>query len=136
VFQVRKKFVEVINNRETLDPVCELTKTLQADFDKRYVPTADESGTKLTFKWGASLGQQNRYNTIHHFFFVAAFLDPRDKKLLTRNLITAIDYQLLQHQVQNLMEAEARKQIEGEKGTMTMAMSSPPKHEIKLSSRR
>jgi hypothetical protein len=113
VFQVRKKFVEVINNRETLDPVRELTKTLQADFDKRYVPTADESGTKLTFKWGTSLGQQNQYNTIHHFFFVAAFLDPRVKKLLMKNLMTARDYLLLKHEIQKLVEAGARKQNRG-----------------------
>ncbi len=75
LFQVRNKFLKVINGQGTLAPVHDLTRILLTDFDKRYVPTADDSGTKLSFKWDASLGHWNRYNTIHHFFFVAAFLD-------------------------------------------------------------
>lgn len=111
VFQVRKKFVEVRNNEETLAPVRDLTTKLLTDFDKRYVPSADISGTKLSFKWGASVGHRNRYNTVHHFFFVAAFLNPRVKKMLRKVLMTANDYQLLRHEVRKLLEAEAEKQM-------------------------
>ena len=111
VFQVRKTFLKVTNDQETLAPVRDLTRILLADFDKRYVPTADESGTKLSFKWGASTGARNRYNTIHHFFFVAAFLDPRVKKMLKKLFMTAGDYQLLRREIRKLMEAEAAKQM-------------------------
>ena len=68
VFQVRNKFLEVMNGQETLAPVCDLTRILLAGFDTRYVPNADDGGAKLSFKWGASLGHRNRYNTVHHFF--------------------------------------------------------------------
>ena len=115
VFQVRKNFLKVINNQDTLAPVRDLTRILLADFDKRYVPTADDSGTKLSFKWGASVGARNRYNTVHHFFFVAAFLDPRVKKLLKKLFMTDNDYQLLRREIRKLMEAEAVKQM-GRKG--------------------
>jgi len=111
VFQVRKTFLKVTNNQETLAPVRDLTRILLVDFDKRYIPTADESGTKLSFKWGASVGARNRYNTIHHFFFVAAFLDARVKKMLKKLFMTANDYQLLRREIQKLMEAEATKQM-------------------------
>lgn len=111
VFQVRKKFLEVLNNQETLAPVCDLTRILLADFDKRYVPTADNSGTKLSFKWGASVGARNRYNTIHHFFFVAAFLDPQVKNMLKKRFLTTDNYQLLRREIQKLIEVEAAKQM-------------------------
>ena len=111
VFQVRKTFLKVTNNQEMLAPVRDLTRILLADFDKRYIPTADESGTKLSFKWGASVGARNRYNTVHHFFFVAAFLDPRVKKMLKKLFMTANDYQLLRREIRKLMEAEAAKQM-------------------------
>ena len=111
VFQVRKAFLKVTNNQETVAPVRDLTRILLADFDKCYVPPADESGTKLSFKWGASVGARNGYNTIHHFFFVAAFLDTRVKKMLKKLFMTANDYQLLRREIQKLMEAEAMKQM-------------------------
>ena len=116
VFQVRKKFIEVIQNQETLAPVCDLTRILLADFDKRYVPTADVSGTKLSFKWGTSMGPRKRYNTIHQYFFVAAFLDSRVKKMLRKVLMTADDYELLRREVRKLLEAEAEKQMRMRQG--------------------
>lgn len=114
VFQVRNKFLAVCQSQETMEPVRELCTKLLDDFDKRYVPTSDDSGSKLRFSWGVSIGNRNRYNTIHHFFFVAAFLDPRVKKILRRKMMTHVDYQALKLQVRKLMEAEEKKRREAE----------------------
>jgi len=66
VFQVRRCFLDVMQNIETVAPVKDLTAKLLEHFDKRYVPTSDTSGSKLHFSWGASVGRSNRYNAIHH----------------------------------------------------------------------
>lgn len=39
VFQVRKHFLAVSQNSDTVEPVKALTAKLLDDFDKRYVPT-------------------------------------------------------------------------------------------------
>lgn len=115
VFQVRKHFMAVTQNSETVEPVKALTVKLLDDFDKRYVPTADDGGSKLGFKWGASVGRCNRYNTVHHYFFVAAYLDPRVKSLLKKKFMIKADYKILRQEIRKLMitKETKRRELEG-----------------------
>ena len=66
VYQIRKKYQEVINSAHSLEEVKNLVKILLADFDKRYHP-ADGNG-KLQYSSVASVGFRNGYVTVHHFF--------------------------------------------------------------------
>ena len=115
VFQVRRRFLAVTQNEETVQPVKDLTNKLLDDFDKRYMPTSDASGSKLRFNWGASVGRANRYNTIHHYFFVAAFLDPRVKMMLKKKLMIKADYKVLVREIRKMMIANEtkRRELEG-----------------------
>ena len=115
VFQVRKKFLALMQNSETVEPVKALTTKLVEDFDKRYVPTPDASGSKLGFKWGASVGRCNRYNTVHHYFFVAAYLDPRVKTMLKKKFMIKADYKILRQEIRKLMitKETKRRELEG-----------------------
>ena len=112
VFQVRRRFLAVMHNSETVGPVKDLTVKLLEDFDKRYVPTSDTSGSKLRFSWGASVGRSNRYNTVHHYFFVAAFLDPRVKTMLKKKLMVKADYKALRQEIRKMMIANEKKRRE------------------------
>jgi hypothetical protein len=68
VYQIRKKYQEVINSAHSLEEVKNLVKILLADFDERYHP-ADGNG-KLQYSSVASVGFRNRYVTVHHYFFL------------------------------------------------------------------
>ena len=109
VFQIRKGYQETIDNEHTLEEVEALTKILLADFDRRYHPA---SNGMLGYSNVAVVGFGNRYTTVHHYFFVAAFLDPRTKSLL-REMMTDQDYTQLKSDIVNLMitEASREKQI-------------------------
>ena len=113
VFQIRKGYQSVIDNNETLEEVRALAKILLADFDKRYHPASTNG--KLAYSNVASVGFGNRYTTVHHYFFVAAFLDPRTKPLL-REMMTYQHFSQLKNDVLNIMiaKAEQNKEIQGE----------------------
>ena len=87
IFTIRKSFLQVIASDETVPNVRKLTKILLRDFDQRYHPKA---GGKLSYVSTATVGFGNRYTGIHHYFFKAAFLDPRTHKGL-KNMMTSDD---------------------------------------------
>ena len=62
----------------------------------------------------ASVGFGNRYTTVHHYFFVAAFLDPRTKPLL-KDMMTNQHFTQLKNDVVSMMIAEGarKKEIKG-----------------------
>ena len=102
VYQIRKNYQEVIDDDNTLSVVKALTETLLADFDKRYHTSG---GNKLGYTNVALVGFGNRYTTVHHYFFIAAFLDPRTK-LLLKDMMTDINLQQLEHDIFVLMMTE------------------------------
>ncbi len=87
------------------DGVRALSKVLLDDLDSRFLPNALDS-SKLTFSWGARIGFRKRYTTVHHYFFVAAFLDPRVKTKLSSYMVPE-DYDSLKDMILELMIAEA-----------------------------
>ena len=103
VFKIRKGYQAVIDNDETLDEVRALTKILLADFDKRYNPAFTIG--RLAYSNVASVGFGNRYTTVHHNFFVAAFLDPRTKPPL-KDIMTNQHFTQSKYDIVNMMEAE------------------------------
>jgi hypothetical protein len=74
VYQIRKYYQDLLNNSHSLDRVKALPKHPLTDFDKGYHP-ADGTG-KLHYSSVALIGFGNRYMTVHHYLFFAAFLDP------------------------------------------------------------
>jgi hypothetical protein len=111
VFQIRKGYQAVIDNNETLHQVRALTKILLADFDKRYHPASTIG--RLAYSNVAMVGFGSRYTTVHHYFFVAAFLDPCTKPLL-KDIMTNQHLSQLKKDIVNLMvdEGERKKQIQ------------------------
>lgn len=105
VFHIRRLMNEKIDDKDTDPSVRDLAKALLTDFETRFVPNESDS-SKLTFSWGACIGFRKRYTTVHHYFFVAAFLDPRVKQKL-QTFMTEDDYTKLKKQILLLMIAEA-----------------------------
>ena len=103
VYQIRKKYQEVINSAHSLEEVKNLVKILLADFDECYHP-ADGNG-KLQYSSVASVGFRNRYVTVHHSFFFAAYLDPRTKPLL-KDMMTTVDFGKLKSDIIDHMVTE------------------------------
>ena len=111
VFQIRKGYQAVIDNDETLEQVRALTKILLADFDKRYHP-AYAIG-RLSYSNVVTVGFGNCYTTVHCYFFIAAYLDPRTKPLL-KDIMTNQHLSQLKKDIVDLMvaEGERKKQTE------------------------
>jgi hypothetical protein len=111
VFQIRKGYQAVIDNDKTPHQVRALTQILLADFDKRYHPASIIG--RLAYPNVATVGFGNLYTTVHHYFFVAAFLDPRTKPLL-KDIMTNQHLNQLKKDIVNLMvdEGECKKQIQ------------------------
>ena len=107
-FNIRRTLNDIIENPETNSGVSKLSKVLLDDLDTRFKPNTDDP-SKLSFSWGACIGFRKRYTTVHHYFFVAAFLDPRVKSDLSI-FMTNDDYKALQGHVLRLMVEEAQRQ--------------------------
>ena len=125
-FHIRRTLNEIIDDPETLIGVSKLSKALLHDLDTRFKPNTHDS-SKLSFSWGACIGFRKRYTTVHHYFFVAAFLDPRVKTDLS-TFMTEDDYKSLQGHVLRLMVEEAKRQQSAPAPTAIVAPSttSPP----------
>jgi hypothetical protein len=104
-FHIRRMLKASFDDAHKSDGVRALSKVLLDDLDSRFLPNAIDS-TKFTFSWGACIGFCKRYTTVHHYFFVAAFLDPRVKTKLSSDMVPA-DYNLLKDKILELMIAEA-----------------------------
>lgn len=110
VYNIRRQLNDIAKNQGTSDGVRALAKVLLSDFDARFTPNPLDD-TKLSFSWGVVLGFRKRYTTVHHYFFAAAFLDPRAKTLL-KTFMTAEDWNLLKTNIHNLMVAGEEAGIE------------------------
>ena len=115
VFQIRKAFVTVLECEATLEPVKELTQTLLDDFDTRYHPS-DEEG-KVKYESKARVGHRQRYITVHPYYFIASFLDPRVRGMLSGDdedidyFMSVNDYTKLKSDVLKLMIEEKKKMV-------------------------
>jgi hypothetical protein len=100
VFSIRAHFVDVIDSAHTLESVKRLAKILLNDFDKRYHPTGGAGNEgKVNFTPEPVIGAANhRYTGVHPYFFIAAFLDPRNKKAL-KNMLVPDQYNALQQMI-------------------------------------
>ena len=104
IFSIRAHFVDVIASAHTLESVKRLAKILLEDFDKRYHPP-DGAGNegKVNFTPKPVTGVKNRYTGVHPYFFIAAYLDPRNKKALKNMMVpdqyNALEQMILDHMV-------------------------------------
>lgn len=96
--------VEYISSAHTLESVNRLAKILLEDFDKRYHPR-DGAGSKgkVNFTPKPVTGAGNRYTGVHLYFFIAAYLDPCNKKALKNMMVpeqyNALEQMILDHMV-------------------------------------
>ncbi len=110
VFNIRRQLNDIIDDEEgKTDGVRKLAKALLDDFDVRFTPNKDDNNL-LTFSWGAVVGFRKRYTTVHHYYFAAAFLDPRAKTLL-KTFMTSVDWNSLKARIYDLMVDTAEKQV-------------------------
>ena len=80
VFSICAHFVDVIASAHTLESVKRLAKIMLEDFDKRYRPPGGAGNKgKVNFTPEPVIGAKNCYTGVHPYFFIAAFLDPRNK---------------------------------------------------------
>ncbi|KAL3761407.1 hypothetical protein ACHAWU_007366 [Discostella pseudostelligera] len=111
VFNIRRQLNDIVEDEEgTMDGVRKLAKALLDNFDIRYTPNKDDKNL-LTFSWGAVVGFRKRYTTVHHYYFAAAFLDPRAKTLL-KTFMTPVDWDLLKERIFDLMVNAAEKAVD------------------------
>ena len=96
VFIICAHFVDIIASPHTLESVKRLAKILLEDFDKRYHPPDDGTGNEGTnnFTPEPVTGAGNHYTGVHPYFFIAAYLDPRNKKAL-KNMMVPDQYNAL-----------------------------------------
>ncbi len=103
VFSIRAHFVDVIDSAHTLESVKRLAKILLNDFDQRYHPPGGAGNEgKVNFTPEPVIGIANRYTGVHPYFFIAAFLDPRNKKAL-KNMLVPNQYNALQQMILDRM---------------------------------
>jgi hypothetical protein len=102
VFNIRRQLNDIVEDEEvTTEGVRKLAKALLDDFDIRFRPNKDDNNL-LTYSWGAVIGFRKRYTTVHHYYFAAAFLDPRAKTLL-KTFMTSNDWDSLKAKIFDLM---------------------------------
>ena len=121
-YNIRRTLRDIIDDPETHTGVSKLSQALLDDFDTRFKPNTNDS-SKLSFSWGACIGFRKRYTTVHHYFFVATFLDPCVKTDLS-TFMTKEDYEALRGHILRLMVEEAQQQKSAE---AKASLDSPPK---------
>lgn len=98
IASIRSSYITVIRSNATLPMVKQLTRILLKDFDQRYNPRPDG---KLRYSSKVQIGHGQCYTGIHHYFFKAAYLDPRVhpalKKLMTAEDLQAVSYFKFNH---------------------------------------
>lgn len=86
-------------------------------FEFRYHPTSitnedsNDDEMRLTYSNENTLGFCNRYCMVHHFFFFAAFLDPRVKNRLP-TMLPPLQYEKLLSDFETALIADATKRAE------------------------
>ncbi len=99
------------DNEATSDPVKSLADSLIKDFDKRYEPANDEG--KVSYDKALPRGDRKRYKTLHPYVFYSAFLNPRTKANLKKNIMTRDHHKELLKDIKSLMiEREERDRID------------------------
>jgi hypothetical protein len=86
IYAICVHYVDILNSPHNQEPVKRLTKTLLEDFDKYYHPPAGNVG-KVKFTCRPETREHNRYMEVHPYFFIAAFLDPRTRKMLKKMMV-------------------------------------------------
>jgi hypothetical protein len=79
--------VEFIATAINSEASRELAKVLLKDFDQRFHPA---EGGRVQYLSEVITGRYTRPITLHHYFFKAAFLDPRVRSFLPQ-MMTAVD---------------------------------------------
>ena len=103
VFSICAHFVDIIDSAHTLESVKRLAKILLNDFDKHYHPPGGAGNEgKVNFTPEPVIGAANRYTGVHPYFFIAAFLDPHNKKAL-KNMLVPDQYNALQQMILDRM---------------------------------
>ncbi len=83
IYTIRQSFLQVIASQAADPVVKQLTRKMLDNFDRQYHPTTNG---ELIYEREVSLGHGNQYTAIHHYFFKAAFLDPRTHHFLRKIL--------------------------------------------------
>ena len=110
VYQIGVSYNKTILDPRTRAPVKQLCKKLLKDFNRRYIPEGDG---KIRYTGQADIGDRNRYNGVHPYYFIAALLDPRTKNKL-RGMMTAEQHDLLKSNVIDFMVATRKENLKGD----------------------
>jgi hypothetical protein len=102
VHQIRKSFVKFINNDTKSSAALELAKVLLKDLDERFRPEIDG---RVQYLSSVTTGRYNRHITLHPYFFLASYLDPRVRPLLPQ-MLTASGLRNLENDLLSMMEIE------------------------------